>query len=293
MIVITLPAYNEEKTIAKVLSDIKSVMSKTNYEYKILVVDDGSDDQTAKVAKESGAIVYSHPKNYGLAETFRTEIEKALELDAEITVHIDSDGQYVPNEIPKLIHSIDEGNDLVLGNRFSKELRHMSFIKSIGNKAFSRVISQVTGIKINDAQTGLRAFTKKVAEKIEISSLHTYTQEQIIRAVKSKFRIKEIPITFLAREVGKSKLVKNPFEYALRAWVNIFRIYRDYEPLKFFCVFGFGFLFLGGLLGLLIIYSYIKTGTVGGLPRVMLTVLLISMGVQIILFGFLADILRR
>ena len=293
MIVITIPAYNEEATLQKVIVNIKRAMANTKYNYKILVVDDGSTDNTAMAAKESGAVVYSHPKNYGLAEAFKTEVEKALEMNAEVIVHIDADGQYAAEDIPKMIKCIDEGNELVLGNRFSSDLKHMPFIKKFGNRAFSRVISQITGIKINDAQTGLRAFTKEAAKKIEIMSLHTYTQEQIIRAVKNKFRVKEIPVNFLARESGKSRLVKNPFDYALKAWIDIFRIYRDYTPLKFFSLFGLLFLVPGFIIGLFILYSLFTTGNVGGLPRVMLTVLFISIGVQIVLFGFLADILRK
>ena len=90
---ITIPAYNEEKTLGKVITDIKNVMNKTRYNYKILIVDDGSTDNTVKTAKQAGAIVYSHPRNYGLAEAFRTEIKKCLELKADIIVHTDEDGQ--------------------------------------------------------------------------------------------------------------------------------------------------------------------------------------------------------
>jgi len=205
MIIITIPAFNEEKTISEIIADIKKAMSATKYHYKILVVDDGSSDNTAKIAKESGAVVYSHPMNYGLAETFKTEIEKALEMNADIIVHIDADGQYLADDIPKMIRAVEDGNDLVLGNRFSSELRHMPAIKKFGNRAFSRVISHVTGFKINDAQTGFRAFNRDVAKKIEICSMHTYTQEQIIRAVKLKFRVREIPVRFMPRKSGKKK----------------------------------------------------------------------------------------
>ncbi len=293
LIVVSIPAYNEKDTIAKVISEINRVMSANKYNFKILVVDDGSSDGTAKIAKDSGAVVFSHPINYGLAETFKTEIAKALEMNAEIIVHIDADGQYLADEIPKLVEAIEEGNELVLGNRFASKLKHMPLVKRFGNKAFSRVISEVTGIKIKDAQTGFRAFTRAVAEKVEIKSVHTYTQEQIIRAAKCKFRIKEVLITFRERISGKSRLVKNPFEYAARAWVNIFRIYRDYKPLKFFSLFGLIFLIPGFLIGLYTLYSWFATGGVGGLPKVMLSVLFISIGTQIVLFGFLADILRK
>jgi len=232
-IVVTIPAYNERRTIGPLISGIRKVMIENKYDYEILVLDDGSKDNTVQIAKKKKAIVFSHPKNYGLAETFKTEIEKALELKADIIVHIDADHQYLPKEIPKLIDGIKKGYDLVLGSRFKGKIEHMPLIKRFGNKAFSRVISNISGLKISDAQTGFRAFTKEVARKINITSNHTYTQEQIIRAVKQKFRIKEVPVYFAKRK-GKSRLMSNPFSYAIRAWINIIRTYRDYEPLKFF-----------------------------------------------------------
>src|SRR3989338_2451106 len=117
-IVITIPAYNEEKTIGGLIKNIHDVMKSTKYTYKILVVDDGSKDGTKEVAKNAGAGIYSHPKNYGLAETFKTEIKKSLVLGADIIVHIDADTQYQPKEIPKLLSEIENGYDLVLGSRF-------------------------------------------------------------------------------------------------------------------------------------------------------------------------------
>ena len=287
-IVITIPAYNEEKTIGLVINKIKSVMDKTKYKCKVLVVDDGSKDKTKEVAKKAGALVYSHPYNYGLAETFRTEMKKCLELKADIIVHTDADGQYLAEEIPNLIKEVENGYDLVLGSRFRGRIQYMPLTKRIGNNAFSRVISKITRLNITDAQTGFRAFTKEVA-KLNIISNHTYTQEQIIKAVHNKFRIKEIPATFIKRKSGKSRLMKNPFEYAIKAWINLFRIYRDYRPLKFFGSFGLIFLGLGLLIGLYLVSLFIITGKVGHIPLTIMSVLLILLGVQVIFFGFLAD----
>jgi glycosyltransferase involved in cell wall biosynthesis len=289
-IIITIPAYNEEKTIAGVIREIKKVMKSTA---KILVIDDGSKDKTAEIAKKEGAIVFSHPKNYGLAETFKTEMKKCLELKVDIIVHTDADGQYKADEIPNLIKELDNGYDLVLGSRFMGHIESMPFMKRFGNIAFSRVISKISNQKITDAQTGFRAFTKEVA-LITITSNHTYTQEQIIRASKEKFRIKEIPIYFAKRgEKTKSRLMKNPFDYAIKAWINLFRIYRDYEPLKFFGYTGCFFIVIGLLIGIWIIYNIIATGQAGGIPRVILSALSLTTGLQILLFGFLADMNRR
>lgn len=291
-IVVTIPAYNEAKSIGRLVKDIKNAMS-GKYNYSILVVDDGSTDKTNEIAKKSGAVAYSHPKNYGLAETFKTEIKKCLELKADVIVHIDADGQYLPKEIPKLLKEIKNGNDLVLGSRFKGEIECMPLVKRIGNIAFSKVVSGITSLRISDAQTGFRAFTKKVAEEIPITSNHTYTQEQIIRAVKQKFRVKEVPIYFAKRD-GKSRLISSPFGYATRALINIIRTYRDYEPLKFFGIVGSSIFLVGILLGLYLVYfQFFGEGAFRHLGLMMLDILVLSIGLQIIIFGFLADMSRE
>lgn len=291
--VITMPAYNEEKTIGRVLKAIKDTMDKTNYSYNLLVVDDCSSDNTAKVAGKAGAFVYSHPKNYGLAETFKTEISKSLELDPDVIVHIDADFQYQPREIPKLLDEIKNGYDLVLGSRFKGTIEEMPLIKRFGNIAFSKVVSQIAGLRISDAQTGFRAFKRKVAEKISITSNHTYTQEQIIRAVREKFRIKEIPVYFAKRN-GKSRLIGNPFGYAVRAFINLIRVYRDFEPLKFFGIIGSIILSIGLVLGFYLVYfQFFGNGAFRHLGLMMLDILILSIGLQIIIFGFIADMNRK
>jgi len=292
-IVVTIPAFNEEKTIGVLINKVHEVMKSNRYNYKILVIDDGSKDKTAKVAKESKAIVFSHPKNYGLADAFRTETEKALELGADVIVHIDADVQYQPKEIPKLINEIKNDYDLVLGSRFKGKIESMPFIKRLGNKAFSKVISNITRTKISDAQTGFRAFTREVAKKIKINSKYTYTQEQIIRTIREKYRIKEVPIYFAKRN-GRSRLINNPFSYAIRAWINIIRTYRDYEPLKFFGIIGGILLTLGFVLGLYLVYVQIfAEGINRHLGLMMLDILILSIGLQIIIFGFIADMLKK
>lgn len=294
-VIVTIPAYNEEKTIGKVIADIKDAMNDSKYgDYRILVVNDGSKDKTAEVAKKAGAMVFSHPINYGLAETFRTETKLCLKLGADVIVHTDADGQYSAKEIPILLKRIEEGYDLVLGSRFKGAIESMPLIKRLGNKAFSKVISNITNTKITDAQTGFRAFTREVAEKINLISTHTYTQEQIIRAVREKFKIIEIPAYFAKRKGdGKSRLMKNPFEYASRASINLLRIYRDYQPLKFFGFFGGLFLVFGLLIALYFVYEHFTIGIQGHLGLLFLMLILIFSGLQIILFGFLADMSKK
>lgn len=291
-IIVTIPAYNEERNIADVIKCIKNTLNNSFYKkaYKILVVDDGSTDSTKNIALKNGAVVLSHPINYGLAETFRTEMKKCLELKADIIVHIDADNQYRSEDIPKLLSYINEGYDLVLGSRFLGKIESMPLIKRLGNKAFSRVISGIIKTKITDAQTGFRAFTKELAEQLEIISDHTYTQEQIIRAVKQKYKVIEVPVYFAKRgNKTESRLIRNPFEYAIKAWINIIRVYRDYQPLRFFGQIGIFLFAISFFIGLFFIYLHLTTGIIGHLGLFMLMLLTSISGIQIILFGFLAD----
>jgi len=288
---ISIPAYNEGETIGNIVDEIKKVMDITKYSYKVAVVDDGSKDDTAKNAKEKGAVVFSHNFNKGLAEAFRTEVNNFLESKHDVFVHIDADGQYLPREIPKLLEEMKKGYDLVLGSRFLGKIEHMPFLKKMGNKAFSRVISNITRYKVSDCQTGFRAFNRKIAE-MPLQSDHTYTQEQIIRAIKGNFKIKEVPVYFAKRK-DKSRLISNPFEYALRAWINIFRIYRDYDPLKFFGRIGGFFLLVGGVTGGYLLYLFFSQGYIGRVPLTIFTMLMFVLGLQIMLFGFMADMNKR
>lgn len=286
-IVITLPAYNEEENIGDVLKEIRKVMDSTaNYNYKLLVVDDGSNDRTAEIARKNNAIVVSNKRNLGLAATFKREMEECLKLKVDIIVHTDADGQYPASYIPEMINKLQQGYDLVLGARFGKGNYQGSIMKRFGNIAFARVFSGLLKTKLTDTTTGFRAFTSEVA-KLPLINTFTYTQEQLIRAGKAKMKVAEIPIN--TRKTRKSRLFKNSFDYAVKAWINIFRIYRDFEPLRFFGVFGSIFVVLAILSSIFLAYTFMTTGKVGHIPLTIVTALLYIVGIQVILFGFLAD----
>jgi glycosyltransferase involved in cell wall biosynthesis len=288
-IVVVIPAFNEEKTIGKVIDKVKNALQ--GYSFKILVVNDGSTDLTEKIALKHGAIVVSHHQRLGLAQAFRTAMKKCFELNPEVIVHIDADLQYNPKEIPRLLKEIENGFDLVLGSRFLGEIEEMPLIKRLGNKAFSKIVSHITGFPITDAQTGFRAFTLKIAE-LKIVGNYTYTQEQLIIALKKGFKVKEVPVSF-AKRVDKSRLISSPLQYALRAGINVLRVYRDFAPLKFFGIIGLFFTLTGMLIGFYLVFLHLTTGIFGHIPLIVLTAMLILVGIQITLFGFLADMRVR
>ncbi len=289
-VVITIPAYNEENTLPAVLEEIKAVMKNTPYHYELLVVDDGSQDLTAAVAEKHGAMVLRE-QHRGLAETFKSEMRECVRRKADIIVHTDADGQYHPQHIPELIKKVEEGYHLVLGSRFLGKIEKMPLLKRLGNIAFSKVLSSLTGVKLTDTTTGYRAFTTAVARDINYINSFTYTQEQIIKAAKQGFRIAEIPI--VARKTRESRLFKNPFQYAWRAWINILRIYRDYEPLTFFGRIGMSGLALGTAIGIYFTYMHFTSGIKGHLGLLFLMMILLVFGLQTVLFGFLADMSKK
>ncbi len=289
-IIICIPAYNEEKTIASVIKEIKTCMKKFNY--SILVVNDGSTDRTSQIVKKHGVILVNHSRNLGLIETFKTGVKEALKRSADIIVITDADGQYPAIFIPKLINKLREDYDLVLGSRFKGRPYGMPLTKRLGNKLFAKVLSSITKFKLSDTTTGFRAFTKNVAKKIDFINTFTYTQEQILKALQLNFKIAEIPI--ITRKTRPSRLFSSIWEYAIKAWINLFRIYRDYKPLKFFGYIGILFFIIGFLFGLNLFYIFLNTGTLEGkTPTAVLSAIFMLIGIQVVLFGFLADMFKK
>ncbi|NJD54188.1 MAG: glycosyltransferase family 2 protein [Candidatus Methanoperedens sp.] len=282
-----IPAYNEESTVG----DVIKVTSQ--YVDEILVINDGSTDSTADVAKKSGAIVVDNIVNRGLGKTIRRGYNEAVMLGADIIVQIDADKQYDPKEIPILIEPILKNKaDLVLGSRLENLKYEMPWINKFGNKAFSWLIRRLTGKNIKDGQTGFRAIRKEVFDTIKLSGDFTYTQEMIIKASKEGWRIENVPINFYKRSAGDSRLISSPFAYAWRAWIIILRTIRDYDPLRFFGIPGI-ILFLTGLvIGSAILYKFAIVGVIGHTPAVILTVLLIISGIQLLFLALMSDMNR-
>lgn len=289
-LVVSIPAYNEEKNIGDV---IRSIPRDLADDILIVVIDDGSTDNSIQEAKKAGADrIISHRKNLGLAQAFRRGLEEGLALGADVIVNMDADGQYLGNEIKNLIEPIKKGEaDVVLGSRFSGWIEEMPFQKKLGNIIATKVTGFLSGIRISDAQTGFRAFSREAALRINILSDYTYTQESIIQAAHMGLVIKEVPVHFRRRD-GRSQLIPNILSYAKKSGTTILRTYRDYRPLHTFTLIG-GLVFVGGLImGIRVLVHYIKTGFVSPyIPSAILTALLLIMGFQVIVLGLIADMI--
>ena len=237
-LIVIIPTYNEEKTIAKVIREIPRNIEGLD-RAEVLVIDDGSTDGTKKAAQEAGADhLISNPGNQGLAYSFKTGIENALKLGADIIVNIDADFQYNPLEIPKLIQPIlNDQAELVIGNRQVRKLAHMKFTKKYGNILLSWLLRVMLKNKVSDASSGFRAFSRVCASSLNFFSHHTYTHETIIQCAFQKMRISEVLIDFRKREDGESRLIKNLWGYIRLSGTAIFIVSLVYKPLKVFVSF--------------------------------------------------------
>jgi glycosyltransferase involved in cell wall biosynthesis len=203
---IIIPGYNEERNIASVIKDVKKLKSKFNLE--IIVVDDGSKDKTAQVAKKAGADrVISYKKNKGKGGAFRVGIDAAK---GDYIVQIDADHQFQPNEIPLFIKALTEGFDVVCGTRFDKgkvETGSVSQLNMFGNWLMSTVTAFFSGIRVTDIMAGFKGFTRDAAKQLNLVTQHFgYEAEVVVKACKLNLKVKEVPITYTKRTFGSSSV---------------------------------------------------------------------------------------
>jgi len=200
-LVVMIPAYNEEETIGSVIREIPRDCCE---QVEVLVINDGSTDNTVEEARKAGADrIVSFKKNRGLAPAFRAGLETALEMGADIIVNTDGDGQYNGKQIPDLIKPILDGRaDFVLGSRTKGRIEYMPLQKKIGNRIATFVTRHVSGLPVSDAQSGFRAFTRDAAMHLNVMSDYTYVQETLMQAANSRMAYAEVPIEFRKRLVG-------------------------------------------------------------------------------------------
>lgn len=262
-LVVTIPALNEDKTIFQVVSGIPRDIPGIS-QTEVIVVNDGSTDNTAKEALRAGAIVISLPGKGGLGHVFRTGLERAMRRGADIIVNIDGDGQFNPADIRKLIQPLLEDKaDFVTCSRFSDPaLRpQMPIVKYYGNQWVTSMINWICGgTKFTDVSCGFRAFNREAAYRLTLFGRFTYTQECFIDLFSKGLRMAEVPLKVRGvREHGKSRIASSIFKYATNSFPIILRAMRDIQPLKFFggiaALFGLLGVLMGGFVGVWYLYN--------------------------------------
>lgn len=201
-IYIVVPAYNEEKSISGVIKDLK----KHNY-HNIIVVDDGSTDNTLKIARQAGAIVVRHPINLGQGAALRTGMDLALDLGVDLIVTFDADGQHMARDINKLIKPVISNEvDIALGSRFMNHSSNTPWLKKVLLKIGVILVFLMYGIMLSDTHNGLKAMNRQAAQKISIESRGMEHASEIIGKIKAnKIKFKEIPVTIRYSEYSIKK----------------------------------------------------------------------------------------
>lgn len=292
-IIVMIPAYNEEKTISKVIKEIPRKINDTGF-VEILVIDDGSTDKTIEVSLNAGAdYILKNPKNLGLAQTFQKGMDKAVELGADIIVNTDADFQYNQQEIPKLIRPILYGEaDIVSGNRQVEELDHMKPSKKYGNILGTKVVKWCADYEIKDASSGFRAYSREAALRLFVISKHTYTHETLIQAKHKNLRVVEVPVEFRKREIGESKLIKTVFSHIKKSMATIVRNTLMYNSMKVLGYLGAIMIILGLIPMFRWLYlTYIIKEVGQHIQSLLFGLLFIFIGTLIILLGFISDLI--
>ena len=281
---VIIPTMNEP-AIADVLHDVFDALQQ--YSVEVIVVDK-SKDETAMRAAELGAKVI-HQTGTGYGDAYLTGFKHVSE-ETETVVILDGDYTYDPYDIPKLLQPINDGADVVIGTRFAlMDKGAMSRRNALGNRILTALLRSLYHVRLTDSQSGMRAIRRSALDRLRLQSPNMpFASEMIIEAQKENLAITEVPIRYRTR-VGQAKL--DPFRDAFSILSITVRLVRDYNPLVIFLPIGLALMLVGLGYGTSILFEYIKTGIVTRLAAAILSVLLILTGLQITLFGLLADII--
>ncbi|MEM3008141.1 MAG: glycosyltransferase family 2 protein [Candidatus Nitrosotenuis sp.] len=238
-IVVGIPAYNEEKNIGAIILKLKKIVD------KIIVCNDGSNDLTGEIAENLGAVVINHGKNLGYGAAIRSILLKGVEINADILVTFDADGQHRVDDIKSVLDPILEGQaDIVIGSRFLHEhSKNIPAYRKAGIKAITNIANLSTDTKITDSQSGFRAYSKRVLNDI-IPSEHGMgvSTEILIKASKKGFKIVEVPIVVL---YGRDTSTHHPLSHGISVILSTMKFISIEHPLRFYGIPGLVFLATG------------------------------------------------
>jgi glycosyltransferase involved in cell wall biosynthesis len=293
-LVIQIPCYNEAQTLAETINDLPKSIPGIG-KIIVLVVDDGSSDNTAQVAIKSGAdYVVRHRQNRGLARTFMTGLTTALTLGADVIVNTDADHQYPGRYINDLVAPIiSSAADLVIGDRQSGTNIHFSPTKRLLERLGSWVIRRLSQTDAPDAPSGFRAYSRYAALRMQVYNNYSYTLETLIQVGRERMALAHLPIE-TNPALRPSRLHKGILNFLWRQSGTIIRAYTLYQPLKTFVSLGIPFLLVGGfLIGRFLFYYLLGETGIGRYSQsVSIGGTLTMFGLILIFLGLLGDVVR-
>ena len=252
-ITIGIPAYNEEKNIASIITKLKNITD------SIIVCDDGSSDMTSEISKNLGAIVISHKKNMGYGAAIRTIFQKSVELDSDILVTFDADGQHRIDDVNKILQPLKNNEaDIVIGSRFLDNESKVPNYRKIGIKVITQVTNASLKKKLTDSQSGFRAYNKQALTQISPSEMGMgISTEILIKASNKGLRIAEIPITILYHDNASTH---NPVSHGTSVLISTIKFTSIEHPLKFYGIPSIIFLIIGSAFTYSAIQYYVEIG---------------------------------
>lgn len=290
-LVIQIPCYNEEAQLPETVAALPRTLPHFDA-VEVLVVDDGSTDRTAEVAREAGATwLLRLPQHVGLAQAFSAGIDAALKLGADVIVNTDADHQYPGEEVARLVEPIVAGRaDMVIGDRAPHRSEHFGWVKRTLQRLGSWGVRRLSGTSIPDAASGFRAFSRHAALRMNVVTRFTYTLETIIQAGKKNIAITHVPIR-TNPERRPSRLFGSLATYVRRSVMTMLRIYAMYEPLKVFGTVGFVAVAAGVVIGIRFLVDYLADGGAGHIQSLILAAVLLLAGFMTMLIGLVADLI--
>jgi len=282
-IIIGMPAYNEEKYIGSI------ILQAQQYADEVIVIDDGSADQTSKIADLAGATVIKHGENKGKGVAIQEILTESKDRGADILVLLDADSQHDPEEIPYLIKAVSEGYDLVIGSRKTRR-DIIPFYRKIGQRVLSFFTRTLSRTKVLDTESGFRALSRKAISEIELKESGFAIETEMIASAAAKgLSITEVPISIIYTQDGSTL---NPISHGFGVLNRIIVMISRRRPLLFFGLFG-GICIVPGIFMGVAVVKVFFTSDVLATGSALISMLLITIGMLSVFTGVILDVLVK
>lgn len=299
-----IPAKNEAATIQAVIHDVRSVFFPYQERLRILVIDDGSTDNTYELAIAVSALVIRHPKSQGLGRAFAEAHQYALQHGAEALLTIDGDRQFLASDLLQIYEVMrTEGADFVSGSRFlpQSKVENMPLIKRRGNVWLAKVVAKITNRPITDSTCGLRGYSQKALATLHTFSAFTYTHEAILNLGIKPLRFAEVPITVQYFPERISRIAHDLGHYGRKTLIILLKSLLLYQPARLFTYLSLPFFFIGlpsvAILGvrflLIDMVSPYKSIGIFGLITTVIGIILITSGILLQMLAWIQTTLEQ
>lgn len=289
-LIIQIPCLNEADSLPATLARLPREIPGID-RIELLVIDDGSSDDTSGVAQRCGVHhILRHHRNRGLASAFQNGVRKALAEGADIVVNTDADGQYEGADIAKLVAPLLAGEaDIVVGDRSVADNAHFGPSKRLLQRLGSRVVRRLSGTDVTDAVSGFRAFSREAAQRLTITTEFSYTTDMLIQAGRKRMAIASVPIR-THKTMRPSRLFSSIPRFIVNTGVTMARAYTTYNPLRVFAGAGLIVGFLGVVPILRFLWFYVQGDGAGHIQSLVIGGALMVIGVLLAILGVLADL---